>query len=454
MVRVRFAPSPTGSLHIGGARTALFNFVFARKMGGQFILRLDDTDRERSLEEHEKGIYEGLRWLGMDWDEGPEAGGPYGPYRQSERMEQHLAAAEKLKQSGGAYVDDEGVLRLRYPKTEVIVDDIVNGECVFKTDALGPEPVLLRSNGTPTYHLASVADDVDMKITHIIRGADHLTNTAKHKLIFEALGAPVPRFAHLPLILGPDGAKLSKRNSECLTSVGEFQASGFLPQALNNFLMLLGWSHPESKEQLSMEDSIESFDLERVGNTAAVFDNNKLNFLNSWWIRHLPVAEAASALEPFTGQFREQIEARGHDFWLEAVDKLRDGCANLRDAEGLAKLLVGDGVEVGSDVRDALASDSEFRAHCRAVAPSWSDRLEETELDADRDTLSPEQAKQLTNAVKKETGLKGKELFKPLRAAVTGSLSGPDLGALLSLTRFTELRRRAKQFVEAAALEN
>ncbi len=450
MVRVRFAPSPTGSLHIGGARTALFNYVFARKMGGSFILRLDDTDRERSLEEHERGIYDGLRWLGMDWDEGPGKGGTFEPYCQSERMEQHLAAAEKLKSSGGAYTDEEGVLRLRYPETEVIVDDIVNGECVFKTEALGPEPVLLRSNGTPTYHLASVADDVDMKITHIIRGADHLTNTAKHKLIFEALGAPVPKFAHLPLILGPDGAKLSKRNSDCLTSVSEFQSSGYLPQALNNFLMLLGWSHPESKEQLSMQDAIESFELERVGNTAAVFDTNKLNFLNAWWIRNIDLREAADALKEFTGEYREVLDARGEEFWIHAVEKLRDGCSNLRDGEALARLLVSENVGLNADVTEALANDPEFAEHARQIAPVWLETLEDVELDGDRDTLTVEQAKQVTNTAKKASGLKGKALFKPLRAAVSGSLSGPELSALLELTRFDELRRRAKSFVDAA----
>lgn len=449
MVRVRFAPSPTGSLHIGGARTALFNFVFARKHGGKFILRLDDTDRERSLKEHERGIYDGLRWLGMDWDEGPEQGGPFAPYAQSERLERHLAAAERLKQGGGAYVDDGGALRLRYPHTEVVVDDIVCGACVFKTEALGPEPVLLRSNGTPTYHLASVADDVDMQITHIIRGADHLTNTAKHKLIFEALGAPVPRFAHLPLILGPDGAKLSKRNSECLTALGEFRSAGYLPQAVNNFLMLLGWSHPESREQLSLEDAIESFDLERVGNTAAIFDNNKLNFLNAWWIRNLPVEEAAAALKPFTAEYLPAIEARGEGFWLDAVGQLRDGCGNLQDAREVAALLVGEPSEVGADVKSALEQDPEFRACAEKVAPLWREALEGAELSPERDTLNPEQAKQLTNSVKKASGLKGKQLFKPLRAAATGSLSGPDLSALLALTQFAELRRRAGLFAAA-----
>ena len=258
-MRVRFAPSPTGYLHIGGARTALYNFFLAKRSGGQFILRIDDTDTERSLVEYEEDIIRSLRWLGIIWDEGPEMPGASGRFRQSDNTENYLEVAQRLLASGRAFCDPEGVIRLRYGGQKVIVRDEVCGVCEFQTQALGSEPGLIRSDGSPTYHLASVVDDIEMGITHIIRGQDHLTNTAKHQLMFDALGVSAPRFIHLPLIMGEDGSKLSKRNTEGSVLLKDFRAQGYLPEAVVNYLALLGWSHPEGVEQFSIGEVSNSF---------------------------------------------------------------------------------------------------------------------------------------------------------------------------------------------------
>lgn len=445
MVRVRFAPSPTGTLHIGGARTALFNYLFARSQGGKFVLRIDDTDRERSLDEHERDIKTGLRWLGMDWDEGPEVGGDFGPYRQSERLDSHVAAAEKLLAEGKAYKDNENVVRLKYPENDIVFVDEVCGECVFKPEALGNEPALLRSNGTPTYHIASVADDVAMGITHVIRGQDHLTNTAKQKLIFEGLCGEVPKFAHLPLILGTDGAKLSKRNSECLTALTEFKEQGYLSEALVNFLMLLSWSHPEAKEKLSLEEGISAFSLNRVGSTAAIFETSKLDFFNGWWIRELSAERIARETTPFLGEFQQAVESRGKSFWTTVLEELRDGFSMLDDAKDLARLVVDESFFPEEEATGRIEADVDLRSNVSKVAGVWLELLSECSPEAGEDSYSKDEVAQLMSQLKKRSGLKGKDLFQPFRFVVTGSFSGPDLKALISFTTKSILENRAQE---------
>src|SRR5689334_17129384 len=245
--RVRFAPSPTGYLHVGGARTALFNWLYARRHGGVFVLRIEDTDTERSSADMVTGILDGLRWLGLTWDEGPEVGGPHAPYFQSERLATYQAAAQRLLDAGHAY-RDEGAIRFKPRGGTVGFDDAVHGRIEFNTADL-EHFVILRSDGHPTYHLSVVVDDADMAITDVIRGDDHISNTPKHVLLFEALGAPVPRFAHVPLILGEDKKRLSKRHGA--TSVTEYERQGYLPEAMVNFLALLGWSPGDDRELLS-----------------------------------------------------------------------------------------------------------------------------------------------------------------------------------------------------------
>lgn len=440
--RVRFAPSPTGQLHVGGVRTALFNYAFAKQNRGTFILRIDDTDKERSLKENERDILASLRWLGLSWDEGPDVGGPMKVYRQVERLEIHQATAAQLVNSGKAYKDDGGATRLRYPADEIVVQDMVCGECRFKTDSLGPEPVILRSDGTPTYHLASVSDDVEMKITHIIRGQDHLTNTAKHQVMFEALGVPLPKFAHLPLILGADGSKLSKRNSEGLTTIKEFRDKGFVAPAMLNFLALLGWSHPESNEIFSLEDFVPVFSLDRVGNTASIFEMNKLNFLNGWWIRHMPLETLAAEALEFAGEYRTLIEQRGGSYWPKVVESLREGISVLTEVPRLMSILFD------MELTPPEAAIERFRAPedlqiCRAVLDCWSKLLHE--VGADSDCYSLEQFNQLSARVKKEVETKNKKtLFQSLRLAIMGDISGPELNLLVPLIRRELLVSRAE----------
>ena len=323
-VRVRFAPSPTGHLHVGGARTALFNWAFARRHGGVFILRIEDTDRERSTEQSLDGILDALTWLGLDWDEGPPTAG----YRQTERSDIYRAHADRLLAEGKAYrcrctparldslraaaqargetfrypgtcrdaqvpASEPHALRLRIADTgQTVVEDILHGTVVFDHSQLD-DWIIVRTDGTPTYNFCAVVDDVTMKITHVIRGDDHLSNTPKQVQCYQALGYPTPVFAHVPLILGPDKRRLSKRHGA--SSVQAFREEGVLPEALFNYLARLGWSHGD-QEVFSREDVAAQFDLAHVGQAAAVFDRVKLEWLNQHWIKTLPPEQVAERL--------------------------------------------------------------------------------------------------------------------------------------------------------------
>jgi len=339
--RVRFAPSPTGYLHVGGARTALFNWLYARRHGGIFVLRIEDTDVERSSADMVTGILEGLRWLGLDWDEGPEAGGPHAPYFQSERGHRHREAAARLLEQGRAYycfcsperlrderekaeargeawqydrtclsLDPSRVaqlladgapraVRFKVPAGKTAFDDAVKGRIEFDSANI-EDFVIVRSDGHPLYHLSVVVDDVDMGITLVIRGDDHISNTPKHVLLFEALNAPVPRFAHVPLILGADKKRLSKRHGA--TSVTEYRNQGYLPAAMVNFLALLGWSPGDDRELLSNAELIESFTLEGISGGNAVFNTEKLDWMNGQYIGRLTTAELAALVRPLLAQ--------------------------------------------------------------------------------------------------------------------------------------------------------
>ncbi len=325
-VRVRFAPSPTGYLHVGGARTAIFNWLYARHTGGSFVLRIEDTDLERSTRESEKTLVEDLRWLGLEWDEGPDVGGHYGPYRQSERLalyrvvagdfvdrglaypcfcsDEELAEKREaaLKAGGSPHYDgacrdltaDEvearrkagasETIRFRVPEDRITIDDLVRGHVSMDTDMVG-DFVILRSNGLPTYNFAAAHDDFRMEITHVLRGEEHLPNTLRQILIYRAMGARPPMFGHAPLILAEDRSKLSKRHAA--SSVGELRERGFLPGAVVNYLLLLGWSHPEEKEKLTPDEMVSSFEVGRIGKTAAMYDPKKMAWMNGLYIRDL-----------------------------------------------------------------------------------------------------------------------------------------------------------------------
>ena len=335
--RVRFAPSPTGYLHVGGARTALFNWLYARRHGGIFVLRIEDTDTERSSTDMVGGILDGLRWLGLDWDEGPETGGPHAPYFQSERGHRHREAAARLVEQGRAYycfcspdrlreerekaeargeawqydrtclaLDPSRVaqllaegapkaVRFKVPDGKTAFDDAVKGPIEFDSANI-EDFVIVRSDGHPLYHLSVVVDDVDMGITLVIRGDDHISNTPKHVLLFQALETPVPRFAHVPLILGADKKRLSKRHGA--TSVTEYRNQGYLPAAMVNFLALLGWSPGDDRELLSKSELIESFTLEGISGGNAVFNTEKLDWMNGQYIGRLTATELALAVRP------------------------------------------------------------------------------------------------------------------------------------------------------------
>lgn len=443
MVRVRFAPSPTGLLHVGGARTALFNYLFAKKHNGKFILRIEDTDKERSTKENEDEILYSLNWLGLTWDEGVGSKDEtsYGPYRQSERLDRHLALAEKLKQSSSAYTDDEGCVRLRYPKEDIVVPDIICGDCRFATDSLGPDPVILRSDGTPTFHLANVSDDIDMKITHIIRGQDHLTNTAKHIVLFKAAGADVPQFAHLPLLLGEDGSKLSKRNLTGFTTVQDFREKGFLPKALINFINLLGWSHPESKDIFDLEEATSLFTLERVNTTGAKFELSKLDWFNGQYIRALNSRELADSTLPWLGGWKTQVESRGTAFWEHAISALKTDLLRLTDVERLGELLCSEYLEPNDEAKDFINADDSAVVF-KAVKEGLKQILSELLPAEGADCYSQEEVKHILKVLRKNVDAPPKLVFQSSRIIFTGELRGAELDVLLPhVTRQTLISR-------------
>src|SRR5215208_868760 len=290
-MRVRFAPSPTGALHIGGARTALYNWLLARGQGGAFVLRIEDTDRERSTPENVEQILDALTWLELDWDEGPIS--------QAERVGRHQEEIQRLLSDGHAY-EDEGAVRLRVPdEGATTVTDAIRGEIVFEHQAID-DFVIARSDGSPLYNLAVAVDDHDMGITHVVRGADHISNTPRQLMILKALGADPPTYAHLPLLHGPDGKKLSKRHGAA--SVQELRDTGYLPEAIRNYLALLGWGFDDSSTFFTTEQLIESFTLDRVSKSPAVFDEKKLRWMNGRYMREMDTQELTAALEQRTGR--------------------------------------------------------------------------------------------------------------------------------------------------------
>ncbi len=436
MVRVRFAPSPTGLLHIGGARTALFNYLFAKKNKGTFVLRIEDTDKERSLKEHEKNILNSMSWLGLDWDEGVSASdhseeiGEFAPYRQSERLDRHLALAEKLKSSSAAYTDSEGCVRLKYPSGTIVVDDIICGECAFTAEALGPDPVILRSDGSPTFHLANVADDIDMGITHVIRGQDHLTNSAKHVVLFQAAGFDIPKFAHLPLILGSDGSKLSKRNSTGYTTVDDFRNAGYLPDALMNFVCLLGWSHPESKDIFDLDEAVECFSLERVSRTGAKFELSKLDWYNGQYIRAKDSKTLADLTIDWTGSWKEEVLRRGMKFWENSITSLKTDFDKLTDVEKVANLLLSDSLPLNDEATEHLTLADNAKSLLE-VKTKLLENLELVPLDDGADCYTLEQIKAIIKQTKKSLELPPKIIFQSIRILTTGALKGAELDSLL-----------------------
>ena len=436
-VRVRFAPSPTGYLHVGGARTALFNWLYARHTGGTFILRIEDTDKARNTAEATQAIYDGLKWLGLDWDEGPFKGGDCGPYFQSEREEIYLRYFNQLKDAGHLY-EDGGAWRFRSQRKMVILDDLVCGHIEF--DLTNPEThpdiTIRRPDGGWIFHFVNVVDDIEMKMTHVIRGEDHLSNTPKHLELYEALGATPPRFAHIPLILNRDGSKMSKRDQGA--AVGGYIEQGYAPEAVVNYLCLLGWSPKDNRELLDIQEIIALFDLPNINRRAASYDLDKCHWMNVQYLMTM-------SLERFTELSLPFIEKAGIRYGSEATLK-----AVLAVVKEKTKQLN----EVPDRISFFFTEDFEFEAEAVEKAFHVPGALEKLSILADRyeasETWTPESIEATLKATATELGWKNKELIHPTRIAVSGRAVGPSLYHMMEVLgkerTIARLRRAAARF--------
>lgn len=467
-LRVRFAPSPTGPLHIGGARSALFNYLLARKMGGTFIVRSEDTDLERSSRESEHNILEALRWLGIQWNEGIEVGGQNGPYRQTERLELYREYTARLLQNGAAYhcycseeeleaerqaliakgetprylgkcrhlsaeeraryesLGRKPVVRFRVPEGEsIVIHDQVRGEVVFESDGIG-DFVIVKSDGIPTYNFAVVVDDTSMNITHVIRGEEHLSNTPRQLLIYQALGLKIPEFAHISLILNTEGRKMSKRDGD--TAVIDYQQKGYLPEAIVNFIALLGWAPPDEDEFFTLEKLAEAFSLERVSKSPAVFDLNKLNWLNAHYIKEASPDRLVDLALPYLREDgvipQDSLSAEQVD-WLKAyVGAVRDRINYMAQVKDFAHYFVGPEAPEpeSSEATDVLAGGEVL-----SVLALLTEKVKEAE------ELNSENTKGLLKGITKELKLSGKLVYMPIRVALTGQMHGPELYDIIPL---------------------
>ncbi len=422
-VVARFAPSPTGYLHVGGARTGLFNWLFARHHGGTFVLRIEDTDRTRSTKEAIQQIIDSLTWLGLDWDRFA---------RQTDHVDRHVEAAHQLLTQGDAY-RDEGAMWFRVPREGVTtVHDELLGEVAFQNHEL-KDMVILRSDGTPTYNFACVVDDADMGITHVIRGDEHLNNTPKQLLMYRALGLPLPKFAHIPLILGPDKTKLSKRHGA--VSVLEYQRRGFVPEALVNFLARLGWAYGD-QEVFTRQELIDLFDLPGVGKSAAVFDETKLLWLNHEWLNRYDLYRLAELLEGYIVRegvaTDEEVQALGRDLLAAASAKLRERGRTLVHMAQMAHYLFPREVPVPEEDRHYFTPEV-----CQAL------RRVADAVEAASDT-SPAGLEAAVRGVLQELSLPLKALAQPIRLLVTGTRVGPGLFDVLHLAGPTNVAQRLR----------
>lgn len=430
-VRVRFAPSPTGALHIGGAHTALFNWLWARKNGGAFVLRIEDTDRTRSTKEYEETIMKGLRWLGLDWDEGPVTGGPCGPYRQSERSHLYQEIAQRLLDLGLAYKDGDAVI-FSVPKGKTIAfEDIVYGNISMESETL-KDIVLIKSDGFPTYNFAVVVDDYLMDITYVIRGEDHISNTPKQILLYEALGWRLPRFAHLPMILGKDKKKLSKRHGA--TSVYEYRDMGYLPEGLFNYFALLGWSPGDNQEIFDRDEAVRLFDLSRVTKRAAVFDMDKLDAVNQIHISRLDPQKRVELVKPFWKELGLEPENLNGDFLSEALELLQGRGKTLREVAAFSDYFLTFEVVKrrydGSDISDSQKS---------LLREFFTQLFDKNRWDA-------HEMASFAKEWSKDKGLKMKDVAMPFRMAITGTKVSPGIFEVAALLGKEETAKRLQYY--------
>ncbi|GLI10404.1 glutamate--tRNA ligase [Paenibacillus tyrfis] len=479
--RVRYAPSPTGHLHIGGARTALFDYLIARKQGGKFIVRFEDTDQTRHVESGVDSQLNGLKWLGVDWDESVDIGGPYGPYRQTERLHLYQPFVDQLLESGDAYrcycseadlekerAEQEAAgqmpmysgrcrhltgeqveafvaegrkpsIRFRVPENRVIAfEDRIREHVEFESNGIG-DFIIVRPDGIPTYNFAVILDDHLMKISLVIRGEEHLTNTPRQIMMYEALGLPVPEFAHLALILNPDRKKMSKRDESIIQFIEQYKELGYLPEAVMNFIALLGWSPKGEEEIFTKEELIEQFDLDRVSKSPAVFDMDKLNWMNNLYIKKADTARIAKLALPHlqqAGKLPETLSPEQEQWAHELVGLYQEQLRYAAEIVPLSELFFREDVSYEDEAKAMLAEE-----HAPVVLGSFLKQVEAgTEFSVDA-------LKAMIKAVQTETGYKGKQLFMTIRVALTGQMHGPDLNMALHLLGKETVSARIKKLL-------
>jgi len=473
-MRVRFAPSPTGYLHVGNARTAVINHIMAKKNNGSLVLRIEDTDMERSSRESEISIMHDLEWLGIEWNEGPNKGGEEGPYRQSERFDIYKKYTDKLLAEGKAYrcyctkeeleatrkdadgkttsftysgkcrnltdeeiqaYEDEGrnsTIRFKVPENETIkIKDHLKGSIEFNSSNIGGDFIIVRSDGVPIYNYIVVIDDALMRISHVIRGEDHLSNTPKQVLVAMALGLPVPEYAHQPLMLGADRSKLSKRHG--ITSVELYRKEGYLPEALFNYLATLGWATESGEEILSFDELVEQFDFANLGKSAAIFDFQKLKWMNSAYIKEYPVEKITDLFIPYINEAGYPTDKISREHLENTISLLRNSCDILSDIDKLIGIFLEDVTEPDDDADKMLSED-----YSKEIIEAANNLFESGEITEENF------ATDLVKLIKDNSSQKGKKLFMPIRALVTGRQKGPDIDKALPLIGYENCKKRVE----------
>ncbi|TMW70004.1 glutamate--tRNA ligase [Alteribacter natronophilus] len=466
-IRVRFAPSPTGHLHIGGARSALFNYLFARNQNGKFIVRIEDTDQARNVETATEKLMESMKWLGIDWDESVDTGGPHAPYQSMERMDIYREHIQKLIDEGKAYYcymteeeleaereaqrargetpkysgrdrdltpeqreayEKEGkkpVVRFRVPESgSVVIEDVIRGNVTFENEGTG-DFVIARKDGVPTYNFAVVIDDHLMEISHVIRGEEHLSNTPRQALVYEAFGWEKPLFAHASLILNPDRQKMSKRDESIIQFVEQYRDLGYMPEAIVNFLALLGWSAGEEEEIYSKEELIEKFSLERVSKAPAVFDTDKLEWINNRYVKEAELSEVVDLALPHlvkAGKLPEDMASEQRQWAEKLIALYQEQMSYGAEIVELADLFFKEEIEYNEEAKQVLSEEQ-----VPEVMAAFKEEV------AALEEFEPAAIKKAIKSVQKSTGHKGKKLFMPIRVAVSGQTHGRDLPDTIAL---------------------
>ena len=483
-IRTRYAPSPTGHLHIGGARTALFSYLHAKRHGGDFIVRIEDTDTERNVEGADKKQMAMLKWLGIEWDEGVDVGGPYAPYRCMERTDIYNQYIERLLKEGKAYLSyttkeelekerEEQIARGEVPKYSgwdrdltpeqrakleaegrvpsvrfrvpegktIVIEDEIRGTVKFESDGIG-DFVIRRPDGRPTYNFQVAVDDALMKISHVIRGEEHLSNTPKQIMIYEALGFKPPVFAHIPLILNDEGKKMSKRDERIIQFIDQYKELGYLPEAIVNFISLLGWAPEGEEEMFTPQELIEVFSLNRVSKAPAIFDTGKLKWMNGQYIKKASLDRIVELAIPHlekAGRIQTPLDDEQEEWVTRLVALYQEQMEYAAEIVELSDLFFKDEINYSDQAKQVLGEE-----HVPAVLKAFLEQVEQNEA------FEPDDIKKMFKQVQKETGCKGKKLFMPVRVAVTGLEHGPDLRGSLSLIGRDLVMKRLRQVIDNA----